>query len=194
MSEMKKIGITGGIGVGKSYVSNILEKMNYPVYNSDIIAKELLENDPNLMSLIKNNFGDEVYSDNKINKSLVASIIFSNDDLLKKFNSIVHPYVFENFKKWCENQQSEIIFKEAAILFESNAVKDLDSIICVTASKDVRIKRIISRDNKTVDEIEKIMSNQIDQQKKEGLSDYVIKNDGDTSILLQLDKILADLK
>ena len=113
MSEMKKIGITGGIGVGKSYVSNILRKMNYPVYNSDIIAKELLENDPNLMSLIKNNFGDKIYSDNKINKALVASIIFSNDDLLKKFNSIVHPYVFENFKKWCENQQSEIIFKEA---------------------------------------------------------------------------------
>ena len=191
---MKKIGITGGIGVGKSYVSNILQKMNYPVYNSDVIAKELLENDPNLMSLIKNNFGNEVYSDNKINKSLVASIIFSNDDLLKKFNSIVDPYVFKDFKKWCENQQSEIIFKEAAILFESNAVKDLDSIICVTASKDVRIKRIISRDNKTVDEIEKIMSKQMDQQKKEELSDYVIKNDGDTSVLLQLDKILADLK
>ena len=194
MSEMKKIGITGGIGVGKSYVSNILRKMNYPVYNSDVIAKELLENDPNLMSLIKNNFGDEIYSDNKINKALVASIIFSNDNLLNKFNAIVHPYVFKDFKKWCENQQSEIIFKEAAILFESNAVKDLDSIICVTASKDIRIKRIISRDNKTVDEIEKIMSKQMDQQKKEGLSDYVIKNDGDTSILLQLDKILADLK
>lgn len=191
---MKKIGITGGIGVGKSYVSNILRKMNYPVYNSDVIAKELLENDPNLMSLIKNNFGDEIYSDNKINKALVASIIFSNDNLLNKFNAIVHPYVFKDFKKWCENQQSEIIFKEAAILFESDAAKDLDSIICVIASKDVRIKRIISRDNKTVDEIEKIMSKQMDQQKKEGLSDYVIKNDGDTSVLLQLDKILADLK
>ena len=194
MSEMKKIGITGGIGVGKSYVSNILRKMNYPVYNSDVIAKELLENDPNLMALIKNNFGDEIYSDNKINKALVASIIFSNDDLLKKFNFIVHPYVFKDFKKWCENQQSEIIFKEAAILFESDAAKDLDSIICVIASKDVRIKRIISRDNKTVDEIEKIMSKQMDQQKKEGLSDYVLKNDGDISVLLQLDKILADLK
>lgn len=191
---MKKIGITGGIGVGKSYVSNILRKMNYPVYNSDVIAKELLENDPNLMSLIKNNFGDEIYSDNKINKALVASIIFSNDNLLNKFNAIVHPYVFKDFKKWCENQESEIIFKEAAILFESDAAKDLDSIICIIASKDVRIKRIISRDNKTVDEIEKIMSKQMDQQKKEGLSDYVIKNDGDTSVLLQLDKILADLK
>ena len=191
---MKKIGITGGIGVGKTYVSNILQKMNYAVYNSDVMAKELLENDDNLMSLIKNNFGDKIYSDNKINKSLVASLIFSNDDLLRKFNSIVHPYVFEDFKKWCKNQQSSIIFKEAAILFESDAVKDLDCVICVTANKDIRIKRIISRDNKTVDEIEKIMSKQIDQQKKERLSDYVIKNDGDTSILLQLDKILADLK
>ena len=191
---MKKIGITGGIGVGKTYVSNILQKMNYAVYNSDVMAKELLENDDNLMSLIKNNFGDKIYSDNKINKSLVASLIFSNDDLLRKFNSIVHPYVFEDFKKWCKSQQSSIIFKEAAILFESDAVKDLDCVICVTANKDIRIKRIISRDNKTVDEIEKIMSKQIDQQKKERLSDYVIKNDGDTSILLQLDKILADLK
>jgi dephospho-CoA kinase len=194
MSEMKKIGITGGIGVGKTYVSNILRKMNYPVYNSDVMAKELIENDDNLISLIKNNFGDKIYVDKKINKSLVASLIFSNDDLLKKFNSIVHPYVFEDFNKWCENQQSAIIFKEAAILFESDAVKDLDSIICVTASKDVRIKRIISRDNKTVDEIARIMSKQMNQQKKETLSDYVITNDGDTSILLQIDKILTDLK
>lgn len=191
---MKKIGITGGIGVGKTYVSNILRKMNYPVYNSDVMAKELLENDDNLISLIKNNFGDKIYSDNKINKYLVASLIFSNDDLLKKFNSIVHPYVFEDFKKWCKNQQSSIIFKEAAILFESDAVKDLDSVICVTANKDIRIKRIISRNNKTVDEIEMIMSKQMDQQKKEELSDYVITNDGDSSILFQIDKILTDLK
>jgi dephospho-CoA kinase len=168
--------------------------MNYPVYNSDVMAKELLENDDNLMSLIKNNFGDKIYSDNKINKSLVASLIFSNDDLLRKFNSIVHPYVFEDFKKWCKNQQSSIIFKEAAILFESDAVKDLDCVICVTANKDIRIKRIISRDNKTVDEIGRIMSKQMDQQKKEELSDYVITNDGDSSILLQIDKILTDLK
>ena len=191
---MKKIGITGGIGVGKTYVSNILRKMNYPVYNSDVMAKELLENDDNLMSLIKNNFGDKIYSDNKINKSLVASLIFSNDDLLRKFNSIVHPYVFEDFKKWCKNQQSSIIFKEAAILFESDAVKDLDCVICVTAKKDIRIKRITSRDNKTVDEIRRIMSKQMDQQKKEELSDYVITNNGDSSILLQIDKILTDLK
>jgi dephospho-CoA kinase len=191
---MKKIGITGGIGVGKTYVSNILRKMNYAVYNSDVMAKELLENDDNLISLIKNNFGDKIYSDNKINKSLVASLIFSNDDLLRKFNSIVHPYVFEDFKKWCKNQQSSIIFKEAAILFESDAVKDLDFVICVTANKDVRIKRIISRDNKTVDEIGRIMSKQMDQQKKEELSDYVITNNGDSSILLQIDKILTDLK
>ena len=191
---MKKIGITGGIGVGKTYVSNILRKMNYPVYNSDVMAKELLENDDNLMSLIKNNFGDKIYSDNKINKTLVASLIFSNDDLLRKFNSIVHPYVFEDFKKWCKNQQSSIIFKEAAILFESDAVKDLDCVICVTANKDIRIKRIISRDNKTVDEIGRIMSKQMDQQKKEELSDYVITNNGDSSILLQIDKILTDLK
>ncbi len=191
---MKKIGITGGIGVGKTYVSNILRKMNYPVYNSDVMAKELLENDDNLISLIKNNFGDKIYIDNKINKSLVASLIFSNDDLLKKFNSIVHPYVFEDFKKWCKNQQSSIIFKEAAILFESDGVKDLDCVICVTANKDIRIKRIISRDNKTVDEIGRIMSNQMHQQKKEELSDYVITNDGYSSILLQIDKILTDLK
>ncbi|MAJ12715.1 MAG: dephospho-CoA kinase, partial [Flavobacteriales bacterium] len=177
---MKKIGITGGIGVGKTYVSNILRKMNYAVYNSDVMAKELLENDDNLMSLIKNNFGDKIYSDYKINKSLVASLIFSNDDLLKQFNSIVHPYVFEDFKKWCKNQQSSIIFKETAILFESDAVKDLDCVICVTANKDIRIKRIISRDNKTDDEIGRIMSKQMDQQKKEELSDYVITNNGDS--------------
>lgn len=191
---MKKIGITGGIGVGKTYVSNILRKMNYAVYNSDVMAKELLENDDNLMSLIKNNFGDKIYSDNKINKSLVASLIFSNDDLLRKFNSIVHPYVFEDFKKWCKNQQSSIIFKESAILFESDAIKDLDCVICVTANNGIRIKRIISRDNKTFDEIVRIMSKQMDQQKKEELSDYVITNNGDSSILLQIDKILNDLK
>jgi len=192
---MLKVGITGGIGVGKTYISNILEKMGYPVFYSDIIAKEIMSKDSRLISLIKQEFGDDIYlADNKIDNKLLSSIVFNDNNRLSKLNSLIHPFVFECFNEWCDNQLSSIIFKEAAILFESNSHLNLDKVICITASKKTRIQRIIKRDNRSEEEIRKIISRQMEQTEKVKLSDYVVENDGDKSILLQISDILEKLE
>ena len=192
---MIKVGITGGIGVGKSFVANIIEKMGFPVFYSDIVAKGLMNSDLELISLIKKEFGDDVYtSNNLINNKKLSSLAFRDNKALKNLNSLVHPFVKSNFKKWCINQNSKIVFKEAAILFESKSNIDLDRIICVSANKNIRIDRIIKRDNRSKEEILKIISNQMDQKEKEKLSDYVILNDEKNSIILQLTDILNQLE
>ena len=192
---MIKVGITGGIGVGKSFVANIIEKMGYPVFYSDRVAKALMNSDLELIRLIKKEFGDDVYvSNNLINNKKLSSLAFRDNRALKNLNSLVHPFVKSNFKKWCVNQNSKIVFKEAAILFESKSNIDLDRIICVSANKNIRIDRIIKRDNRSKEEILKIISNQMDQKEKEKLSDYVIFNDEKNSIILQLTDILKQLE
>lgn len=192
---MIKVGITGGIGVGKSFVANIIEKMGFSVFYSDRVAKGLMNSDLELIRLIKKEFGDDVYvSNNLINNKKLSSLAFRDNRALKNLNSLVHPFVKNNFKKWCENQNSKIVFKEAAILFESKSNIDLDRIICVSANKNIRIDRIIKRDNRSKEEILKIISNQMDQKEKEKLSDYVIFNDEKNSIILQLTDILNQLE
>ena len=192
---MLKVGITGGIGVGKTYISNILEKMGYPVFYSDIIAKEIVSKDSRLISLIKQEFGDDIYlADNKIDNKLLSSIVFNDNNRLSKLNSLIHPFVFECFNEWSEKQSSRIVFKEAAILFESNSHLNLEKVICITASKNSRIQRIVKRDGRSLEEINNIMSRQMEQTEKVKLSDYVVENDGDKSILLQISDILEKLE
>ena len=191
---MKKIGITGGIGVGKTYVSNILKRLNYPVFNSDLISKNLVNTNTDLITAIKQEFGDDIYHNNLIQSSKLAALVFANPLMLNKLNSIVHPFVKKDFNIWCENQDSKLVFKEAAILFESNSNIDLDAVICVCANEEIRISRIKARDNKNLEEIKLIISRQLNQEEKENLSDYKIINDGKSSLLLQIDKILRDLK
>tara|TARA_B100001250_G_scaffold133362_1_gene113971 strand:- start:164 stop:763 length:600 start_codon:yes stop_codon:yes gene_type:complete len=192
---MVKIGITGGIGVGKSYVANILEKMGFPVFYSDKVAKELTSSNLKLIDLIKKEFGDDIYSsDNIIDNKRLSSLAFNDNKILKNLNSLIHPFVLNNFNTWCKNQKSKIVFKEAAILFESKSNIDLDRIICISANIKIRIDRIIKRDGRSEDEIMQIISRQMDQKEKEKLSDYVLYNDGQKSIILQLTEILNKLE
>ena len=192
---MLKIGITGGIGVGKTYVANIIENMGFPVFYSDKVSKNLLNTNQNLITLIKENFGEEIYqSDNLINTKKLSLLAFNDNEVLKKLNKIIHPFVFESFNNWCKNQTSKFVFKEAAILFESKSNKDLDKVICVSADIEIRIKRIERRDGRTSNEIRKIISNQMSQSKKEKLSDYIIENDGNKSVLFQISEILKKLE
>ena len=191
---MKKIGITGGIGVGKTYVSNILKRLNYPVYNSDLISKNLVNTNTDLITAIKQEFGDDIYHNNLIQSSKLAALVFADPLILNKLNSLVHPFVKKDFNIWCDKQDSKLVFKEAAILFESNSNIDLDAVICVCANEEIRISRIKTRDNKNQEEIKLIISRQLNQEEKENLSDYKIINDGKSSLLLQIDKILTDLK
>jgi len=187
---MIKIGITGGIGVGKTYVSNILNKMSYPSFNADLIAKKCVKENKFLQESLIENFGEEVFIENNINKEFLKNIIFNNSKALKKINSIIHPYVNVEFDLWCKQQNSSIIFKEAAILFETGANKKLDFIICVSSNLDLRIKRIKKRDNKSTKDIMKIIDNQMDQSNKEDLSDFIINNNENQSLLLQIQNIL----
>ena len=192
---MKKIGITGGIGVGKTYVSDILRKLDYPVYNSDEVSKKIMNTNLELIQLIKNEFGEDIYaSDNKLNSSRLSSLVFSDRLILAKINSIVHPFIFDDFKLWCLKQSSSIVFKEAAILFESGANNDLDAVICISADDNLRIERIKKRDGRTEEDIRLIISSQIDQVRKEEMSDYKIINNGKTSLLMQINEIIEDLE
>ena len=177
---MLKIGITGGIGVGKTYVSNIIEKMGYPVFYADQTAKDLVKSDYKLIESIKKEFGHDIFLNEKIDsKKKLSNIVFIDSNALNKLNSIIHPFVFEKFVEWCKNQKNQkIVFKEAAILFESKSHLDLDKVICVSADKKIRIDRIKLRDGRSENEINQIISKQMDQQEKEKLSDFIIKNNG----------------
>tara|TARA_B110000196_G_C21150658_1_gene669429 strand:+ start:3016 stop:3606 length:591 start_codon:yes stop_codon:yes gene_type:complete len=191
---MKIIGITGGIGVGKTYITDILRRLNYPVYNSDLVSKRYINNDIQLIASIKQEFGDDMYNHDVVNSSKLSDLVFSNPSKLSKLNSLVHPLVKKDFTIWCNNQDSKIIFKEAAILFESGSNKELDAVICVCANEDLRISRIKKRDKKTEREIRLIISRQLSQDEKERLSDFKIINNGKSSLLLQINSILQTLK
>ena len=139
---MLKVGITGGIGSGKSTITSLFHDLGVPIYNSDERAKWLLSNDVDLMDQIKILFGQESYSNNKLNRAHIANIVFQDNDMLKQLNAIVHPLVKIDFENWLLLQKKEpLVIKEAAILIESGAYKELDVLIVVLADKKTRIKR-----------------------------------------------------
>lgn len=190
---MKKIGITGGIGVGKTYVSKLFSKMGVPVFNADIEAKKCLVEDKKLMDDVMLAFGNNVYSNGVLQKDILASIVFNNEEALSKLNSLVHPVVKQKFENWCKEQNSKIVMKEAAILFESNSNVGLDAVICISADESVRISRVMERDKCSASEVKKRMNKQMGQLEKEKLSDYVIVNNGSELLLPQLVNILKEI-
>ena len=190
---MKRIGITGGIGSGKTYVSKIFSSLSVPVFNSDLEAKKLMISSKKLIKLLKDEFGKNIYKDKYLDKDKLSSIVFSNYDKLQKLNSFVHPLVKKVFDNWCRLQKSTYIIKEAAIIFESNSYLDLDAVICVSAPLDLRVKRLLRRDSFIEDDIKKRIDNQISQEDKEKLSDYIILNDEKQLLLPQIIKIHEEL-
>jgi dephospho-CoA kinase len=186
---MKKIGITGGIGAGKTYVAEVFQSLGIPVFYADIQAKKLMTSSEKLKKLLKEEFGNDIYKDADLNKEKLASFVFSNSNKLQKLNSLVHPIVKEEFNNWCKRQTSPYVIKEAAILFESNSHVGLDAVICVSAPLELRIERLLKRDNSSEKEIKKRIENQISQEEKEKLSDYIIVNDERNLLLPQIIKI-----
>jgi len=186
---VKKIGITGSIGSGKTYVSKVFESLGISVFNADNEAKKIMSCSFDLINSIKNEFGEDIYDKYSLNKKKLASIVFSDSAKLKKLNSIVHPIVKQEFLNWCKIQKSPYVIKEAAILFESNSYQELDSIICVSAPKKLRIDRVRSRDSLKDYEINNRMRNQFSQEQKEDLSDYIIVNDEKKLLLTQIIRI-----
>ena len=190
---MKKIGITGGIGSGKTYVASVFQSLGIPIFNADIQAKKIMTYSGKLIKLVKEEFGNDIYKDADLNKEKLSSIVFSNSDKLQKLNSLVHPIIKEEFNNWCNSQTSPYVIKEAAILFESKSHLGLDAVICVSASLELRKKRLLKRENYTEKEIKKRIENQISQEEKEKRSDYIIVNDEKELLLPKIIKIHKEL-
>jgi len=168
--------------------------MGYPVFYSDIVAKELIANNPEVKQQIINIFGKETYfPSGELNKAYLAKQIFSNKTKLEKINQIVHPAVKLAFKNWINLQKSIIVFYESAILFETDSYKDFDKVILVIASKETKIQRILNRDNSSIQDIEKRMINQWSDEQKIPLADYIIVNNDDSMLIEQINEIIKDL-
>jgi dephospho-CoA kinase len=191
----KIIGLTGGIGSGKTTVARFIEEMGYPVYNSDTRAKDLVNESDDLKAAIIQLLGPEAYDENGLyDRKHVGSVVFSNDELLKQLNAIIHPAVNKDFHDWVKRQSREVIFKETALLFELKLNLQCDKSLLVTADESIRIKRVMDRDSKTYREVEKVIDNQMPERKKIRLADYVIENNSDMQHLrLSTEKIMASL-
>ena len=187
---MKRIGITGGIGAGKSLVAEIIKAMGYPVYNSDERAKELTDSNPKIKAGLIHLFGIEIYQNDKLNKFALAQAIFSDDSLREKVNALIHPIVREDFNLWALAQNNSLVFNESAILFETGSFKNFDAIILVHAPKELRIKRIMKRDNCSENEVLKRMNSQFSDEEKFQYTELRIVNDEQTPLLTQVEQII----
>ena len=184
------IGITGGIGGGKSIVCKVFSTLGIPIYNADHRAKFLMNNDQELKKQLIELFGENAYKDNQLNRKYIAKIVFENKDKLEQLNAIVHPAVGNDTQEWYQkNQDKKYLLKEAALIFETNGQKMLDKVITVAAPKELRIARVMKRDQITREEVIKRMNNQMPQEEKIKLSDYVIHNDGIQPVIPQIWKI-----
>jgi dephospho-CoA kinase len=191
---MKKIGITGGIGSGKSIISRILKTMGYPIYDSDSWAKHLMNNHPNIRQALINKFGIEAYTQNGLNRAYLAQQIFNDKANLSFVNSIVHPIVCNHFIQWAENQHSKFVFIESAILFSSGLDKILNKVIYVDAPQELRIQRAILRDKASAEAITaRINSQSHDNEYALTHSNFIINNDNQTLIIPQILSTLQNL-
>jgi dephospho-CoA kinase len=190
---MKRIGLTGGIGSGKSFIAQIIEHMGYPVYYSDSRAKELTKSNPTIKMGLISLFGEEVFEGNQLNAELISSRIFHDDELLKKVNELIHPIVRADFENWALNQKSALVFKEAAILFETGAYRNSDATILVCAPKELKIERVMNRENCSKEEVMARMSKQWSDEDKRKLADYSILNDNVIPVLTQIEAVINDL-
>ncbi|MBK7109713.1 MAG: dephospho-CoA kinase [Bacteroidetes bacterium] len=182
------VGITGGIGSGKTLVCRMFATLGIPVYYADDRAKIILQSNDDVIAAVKKMFGEDAYfSNGELNRKLIASIVFADSDLLAKYNAIIHPAVQEDANLWMQQHASSAyILKEAALLFESGSYKFLDKIICITAPENLRIERVMHRDAISENAVRQRMKNQWSEEEKAALSDYIIINDGNTMLIPQV--------
>lgn len=192
---MIKLGITGGIGSGKSTVSQIFSLSGVPVYIADIESKRLVATSPTIRKKLINLFGEELYSDGVLNKPLLASHIFNDKKKLETVNAIIHPEVEHDFIEWVKKHaQCEIVAHEAAILFESGFNKMMDKVLMVYTPLDIRIERTMLRDSLPKEKVMERIQNQMSDEEKAKLSDFVIVNDNTKSLIEQVTNIIQELK
>jgi len=184
---MLKIGLTGGIGSGKSYVSRIFKTLGIPVYDSDQEAKRLMMENEELVLGIKDIFGAKAYSGEHLNRTYISEQVFNDKQLLSSLNSIVHPAVHEDFMNWSEQQDDKpYLIKEAAILFETGGYKLLDHTILIVADEQTRINRVVERDKVSEESVRDRINNQMSDEEKIKYADFIINNNNDSMILQQI--------
>jgi dephospho-CoA kinase len=189
----KIIGLTGGMGSGKTTIANHLNSLGIPVYNSDYQAKKIL-NLPETVESLKSVFGNVIFTNELLDKEKLSKIVFKNPEQLKLLNQIIHPAVKVDFENWLKaNKNSPLVIKEAAILFESGSYKNCDVIISVSAPQEIRIQRVIARDQLTYDEVMFRINNQWTDEMRNEKSDYVIDNQDIDKALVQAEFVINNL-
>ena len=186
---MKIIGLTGGIGSGKSKILSVFSTYGIPCYESDRRAKWLMQRDAELKSQIKSFFGDQIYENDQFNQRKLAKLVFANRGKLEALNSLVHPRVKMDFKSFVSQQDTPYIIKEAAILFETGGEKDCDATILVTAPEKLRLQRVLNREKISSMDIKARINNQWSDSRKIPLADYVINNIDWDKTLKKIDEI-----
>ncbi len=189
---MLHVGITGGMGSGKSTVCSVFAQLGIPVYNSDAQAKWLIAN--RLEKEISQSFGQDIFENNVLNKSLLASRAFNSKENTQRLNDIVHPAVGQDYLEWRSTCKAYYTLKEAALLIEAGSYKTLDKLIVVVAPVETRIERILQRDSISIDEIEARISKQLSDEERLHYADYVIDNSGTQSLIKQVISIHENLK
>lgn len=186
---MMRVGLTGGIGSGKSTVAGYFRELGVPVYDSDSRARDLMEQNPALRHQITALLGADAYKGGKLNRSYVAGRVFADPDLLASLNALVHPAVRLDFLAWSEAQQSPYVVQEAAILFENGGYRQLDQMVLVTAPESLRLRRVMKRDGASEAAVRARMNNQWDDAQKRPLAGFVVENTRRQSARAQVRKI-----
>lgn len=189
-----KVGVTGGIGSGKSFVCKLIEKMGYPVYYSDTESKRLTNTHPEIRKGLIELVGTEVFQKDGLNRPFLASKLFSDEELRLKVNQLIHPIVRADFANWATQQNSPIVFNEAAILFETGAYKTMDFMILVTSDLETRIQRTMARDGISREAVLSRIDNQWKDDEKIELADFVIENDDGKMLLTQVEQAIESIK
>ena len=192
---MKKIGLTGGIGSGKSTISQAIKHIGYPVYIADKEAARLMDSHPDIRKDITERLVANCYTpEGHINKPVLAQIIFENKEALEEVNRIVHPRVMEAFEQWAAMQSTSLVFCETAILYESGLERYFDAVICVTAPEEVRVRRVMERDRCELKDVMARVRNQMDEDEKCQRANFIIYNDGEHMAIPQVLDVLHKLQ
>lgn len=188
------IGITGGIGSGKSTLSNLLRAEGYSVYDTDLEARRLQNEHSVMKRKMIDLFGKDIYNEHGLNRPALGKIVFGKPELLAKLSAIVHPFVKADFENWIANRfPKKILFIESAILYESGFNKLVDKVILITASEDIRVERVVKRDGTSAEHVRARMSHQISEEEKLRLADFIIHSDDNKPLDMKMRKIISEL-
>ena len=191
--KVRKIGVTGGIGSGKTTVCRVFNVLGVPVFSADAEARDVMDIDTGIMLRINTIAGKNLYENGSLDRTELARLIFNNEGLLEKVNALVHPIVFSRFREWEKKQDTPYVVMEAAILFESGAYKIVDRILTVVAPMEERVNRVIHRSNLTREQVMERMRNQMDDNQRIERSDYVINNSENDMIIPEILRIHEDI-